>query len=78
MSTEFFDVMEHIEKSAKQVKFLDGSYPAVCDKYIKHVAEISVKLSEVEDAVRKDLTKFVKTAQTKQAKLPKRKRIQKP
>jgi len=80
MSTEFFNIMEKIERLAKGVKFLDGSHPAIGDKYEKKVLEIKHNLEEVDESLKSDIASFVKATQSpkKTRRIPKSKAIPKP
>jgi hypothetical protein len=60
MSTEFFETMEYIEKLAKEIKFLDGSHPAIGDKYENKVKDIKANLEAINVDLKKELAKHFK------------------
>jgi len=65
MSVEFFTKIEQVEKLATTIKFLDGSFPAVADKYEARVEKIRSELESLSRDLKKDLATFVKTSTTK-------------
>lgn len=62
MSVEFFTKIEEVEKLAKDIKFLDGSFPAVGDKYEERVEKIRSDLESLDRDLKKDLGDFVKVS----------------
>jgi hypothetical protein len=66
MSVEFFTKIEQVEKLAKSIKFLDGSFPAIGDKYESRVEQIRSELESLDGDLKKDLARFVKTSKGKQ------------
>lgn len=65
MSVEFFNKIEQVEKIAKDIKFLDGSFPFIGDKYENRVEHIRSELESLERDLKKDLSAFVKSSQSK-------------
>jgi hypothetical protein len=65
MSVEFFTKIEQVEKLAKAIKFLDGSFPAIADKYETRVEKIRSELESLDRDLKKELATFVKTSTTK-------------
>ncbi len=68
MSVEFFTKVEQVEKLAKSIKFLDGSFPAIGDKYEDRVERIRSELESLDKDLKKDLADFVKTTSPTQKK----------
>ncbi len=60
MSTEFFTTIEEIQKIANEIKFLDGSHPAIGDKYEKKIIAIKTSLEKIDKSLKRDLKKFYK------------------
>ena len=65
MSIDFFNTVESIEKTAKNIKFLDGSFPAVGDKYEQRVANIRSELESLENDLKKELAAHTKAPASK-------------
>ncbi len=61
MSVEFFNKIEEVEKLAKGIKFLDGSFPAIGDKYEARVEKIRSEIESLDKDLKKDLATFLKT-----------------
>lgn len=61
MSVEFFTKIEQVEKLAKGIKFLDGSFPAVGDRYETRVEKIRSEIESLDRDLKKDLANFLKT-----------------
>lgn len=78
MSIEFFDAIQQVEDLAKKIKFLDGSHPAVGDKYTDRVSQIRGQLESLDRDLTKDLATFLKTTSPGKVKGAKSKRVPKP
>lgn len=65
MSVEFFNKIEQVEKLAKGIKFLDGSFPVIGDKYEDRVEQIRSELESLDRDLKGDVAAFVKKSQVK-------------
>ncbi len=65
MSTEFFSVMEQVEKKAKTIKFLEGSHPELFEKYHGEAKMLLFSLNTMEKKIAEDLKKKSQPVESK-------------
>lgn len=58
MSKEFFEVMEKIEKSAKDIKFLENMHPEISNTFMGPALETLEAISKLELDLKSDLRRI--------------------
>jgi hypothetical protein len=58
MSKEFFEIMERIEKSAKDMKFLENMHPEISNAFLGSANNVLNEMCGLEDNLRSDLKKI--------------------
>lgn len=58
MSKEFFEIMEKIEKIAKDIKFLENTHPEISNEFINPAIQVLEVVSKLEGDLRTNLRKI--------------------
>jgi len=58
MSKEFFETMEKVEKSARDIKFLENMHPEVSNTFMGPAIEALMVMSKLEEDLKKDLKRI--------------------
>jgi hypothetical protein len=69
MSKDFFEIMERIEKAAKDIKFLENTHPEIYNEFIGSANEVLNVVCKLEGELKSNLkNRYSKPIKTKKAK----------